>query len=77
MKNTDILKITNKYSKEDRRLLIISLLQQQRKKYRGKRKDYIRDFCSLIDLQNGLIVGSGICPHCTGWIGRADSYENE
>jgi hypothetical protein len=55
---------------------IISLLTSQRKKYKGKRKDYDRDMCSLIDIKKGLIVGSGICPSCSGWVGRADAYDD-
>jgi len=51
-------------------------LMQQRRKYKGKRKDYDRDMCSLIDLQKGLIVGSGICGHCHGFMGRAEMYED-
>jgi hypothetical protein len=56
--------------------LIQKNLMQQRRKYKGKRKDYDRDMCSLIDLQKGLIVGSGICPACRGWLGRADAYDD-
>jgi len=54
---------------------LVVLFRIQRKKYKGLRKDYDRDACSLIDLKNGLIVGSGICPDCRGWLGRADTYE--
>lgn len=55
---------------------LIKLLTIQRKKYDGDKKDYDKDFCSLIDLKNGLIVGSGICPSCRGWIGRAEYHED-
>lgn len=36
-----------------------------------------RDDTTLIDLKNMRIVGSGICPHCHGWIGRNDDYLND
>lgn len=55
---------------------LVILLTKQRKKYKGKRKNYDRNSCSLIDLKKGLIVGSGICGHCHGWVGRADIYED-
>lgn len=51
-------------------------MMSQRKKYRGKIKNYEREQCSLIDVKRGLIVGSGICPHCNGWMGRAEYHED-
>jgi hypothetical protein len=92
MENTEIIKILRKKTseersaiilkallpkdKEERRVLIVNLLAQQRKKYKGKKQNYIRDFTTLIDLSTGLIVGSGVCPACKGWLGRAEHHED-
>lgn len=54
---------------------IVTILRLQRRKYKGRRQDYNRDMCSLIDLKTGLIVGSGIDPNTHGWLGRAEYYE--
>ncbi len=52
--------------------LILKLLRQQKRLAENEPID--RDNCTLIDLQRGVIVGSGICPECRGWIGRAPDY---
>ena len=71
-KTTEITKITKEFDREERRLLIVKLLAQQRNAFEGKKHDYNRDMCTLIDLEAGLIVGSGICPKCTYFMGRVD-----
>lgn len=71
-----ITKITDQihdWDSEDRRLLLIAILTQQRSTFKGNKNDYIREHCTLIDLSTGLLVGSGICPKCNGWLGRMDS----
>lgn len=55
---------------------IVDIMRIQRKKYKGKRQNYNKDMCSLIDLKTGLIVGSGICGRCHGFMGRAEFYED-
>lgn len=67
-----ILEITEEYDTEQRRLLIIDLLRQQKRK--GVKSDVSREFCTLIDLTNGVLVGNGTCPHCEHFIGRQDDY---
>lgn len=52
--------------------LIFELLRQQKRKSGSVKPN--RDYCTLIDIRNGHIAGSGTCPHCNGWIGRADGY---
>ena len=51
---------------------IFGLLHQQKKL--SKYEPCEKDNCTLIDIRKGLIVGSGICVHCHGWVGRADGY---
>lgn len=66
----ELLKKAESLDIEDRRILIVNLLAQQRR-ISGKEKDeFVREYCTLIDLSTGIVVGSGICPHCNGWIGR-------
>jgi len=67
-----ILEQTKEYSPEDRRRLIIDLLRQQR--HSGVKSDIAREFCTLIDLTNGVLIGSGECPHCKHFMGRQDDY---
>ena len=55
---------------------IVHILMLQRKKYKGRRQLYNKDKCVLIDLKTGVIAGSGICPHCHGWIGRTEYNED-
>lgn len=73
MNNDEILAITSDLTPKQRKHLIVELLIQQRTLSDHTPID--RDDCTLIDLKNGLIVGSGICPQCRGWIGRADENE--
>ncbi len=68
----DILKQTAKLNSEDRRLLIVALLAQQRRKVNLDGRDYVREFCSLIDLSTGVVVGSGWCEKCQGTLGRGE-----
>lgn len=74
MKRQEIIKITKDYNHEERRLLIVDLLRQQRHSYK-KKPEAIKEFCTLIDLQAGVIAGSGICPHCSGFMGRLDEFQ--
>lgn len=72
----EILKKTKKLSSEERRLLIVDLLRQQKRETGDE--PVARDFCTLIDLSTGIIAGSGICPICHGFMGRQDDYiDNE
>jgi hypothetical protein len=57
---------------EGRQNLLLKLLRQQKRLAVSEPID--KDNCSLIDLRRGAIVGSGICPECRGWIGRAPDY---
>ena len=71
-KITKITKETKEFDTEDRRLLIVDLLRQQRQSFKGEREDFIQEHCTLIDLSTGVIVGSGICGECNGFMGRLD-----
>lgn len=73
MKRQEIIKITEEFDRESRRLLIVDLLRQQRHSY-TKKPEAIKEFCTLIDLQTGVIAGSGVCPHCQGFLGRLDEF---
>jgi hypothetical protein len=55
-----------------RRELILGLMRQQKRL--SNYQIINKDNCTLIDLEKGLIVGSGICPICTSFMGRADGY---
>jgi len=68
----EILEQTKEYDSEDRRRLIVDLLRQQR--HSGVKSDVAIEFCTLIDLANGVIIGSGVCPQCHGFLGRQDDY---
>lgn len=67
-----ILEQTKEYNPEERRRLILDLLRQQR--HSGVKSDVAREFCTLIDLTNGVMIGSGICPVCHSFMGRQDDY---
>lgn len=73
MKTTEIIKITQNLTQEDRRLLIVDLLRQQRHSY-TKKPEAIKEFCTLIDLQTGVMAGSGVCPICNSFMGRLDEF---
>ena len=60
--------------REERRLLIIDLLSQQKKSFGSRLPSPNKDMCTLIDLETGTIAGSGICPICHGFMGRVDGY---
>lgn len=67
-----ILEITKEYDREERRRLIIDLLRQQR--HAGVKSDIAKEFCTLIDLTNGILIGNGECPRCHSFLGRQDDY---
>jgi hypothetical protein len=56
----------------ERAWLILNLHIQQ--KQLSKYQPCEIENCTLMDIRKGLIVGSGKCPHCHGFIGRADKY---
>ena len=68
----EILEHTKEYNSEDRRRLILELLRQQR--HAGVKSDIAREFCTLIDLTNGILIGNGECPKCHSFMGRQDDY---
>lgn len=66
------LDMTEEMSSEGRQDLLLKLLRQQNRL--SQEEPAHTDNCSLIDLRTGKIVGSGICPKCRGWVGRAEQY---
>ena len=74
MTKKDIITATEEYDQEERRLLIIDLLGQQRHSF-VKKPEAVREYCTLIDLSTGVIAGSGVCPQCNGFLGRLDEFQ--
>lgn len=69
-----IIAKTKELTQEERRLLIVDIIRQQRHSY-PSRPDCVPEFCTLIDLQTGIIAGSGICPKCEGFLGRLEEFQ--
>lgn len=76
----EITKKTKSYDVEERALLIVDLCMQQRKAWeKNGNKIAYADLWewkewTLINLRSGLIKGSNKCPHCDGFLGRADEF---
>jgi len=60
---------------EDRVTHLIDTMRSQKRRNVGAEPN--KDLCSLIDLKTGRIVGSGICPKCNYFLGRADDYRDD
>lgn len=75
-----ILEKTIGYDPEKRKDLIVGLLAQQRECWENNDNKiayadlWNHDEWTLLNLRNGLIKGSNLCPHCDGFLGRADEF---
>lgn len=76
----NILQTTKEYDVEERKDLIVALIAQQRRAWENNENKIAYadlwnwDEWTLINLRNGLIGGSNICPHCNGFLGRLDEF---
>lgn len=57
---------------DDRAKHFLRTMTSQRK--HGREITPSRDQCTLVDMKNARMVGSGICPKCHGWLGRSPDY---
>ena len=70
---TSILDMCEELSPQGRQNLILNLLRQQ------KRLSFMQPDMknlTMIDLRNGIIAGSNICPNCSGHMARGEEYIN-